>query len=184
MKVKKYFLAGIAAAVLCGAPDLLAQVFFHTYPKGANIETGIGNEDESYPDLTLVQAKSPADAVRGSWGGNMSKASMGSNVYLDELFIDIPAQGPLTANVKMNMTLKRGSTDIPIVVVATYNNGQALADGMRWAKVPWHRTVPSTGQKDDIEGNQLVLRADPSGGLKGVFEGDDGFTFTVASRKR
>jgi hypothetical protein len=181
--MKMCLLATVAAAVVFGAPDLRAQTLSPVHPDGVPAEAFAGNADVPHPGVTLVATKSAADAVRGSWGGNMSRANLGSDVYLDEMFIDIAAIGPLAARVTMNTTLMRGTKSIKVVITATYNKGKALADGARWEKVNWQRRVPSSGQNDTIEGNPLVLRADASGKLKGVFEGSDGFSFTLAKKR-
>ena len=40
----------------------------------------------------------------------------------------------------------------------------------------------STGQKDDLDGNPLVLKLKPDGGLQGLFEGPDGMPFGLLRR--
>lgn len=132
-------------------------------------------------DAIGLTGSAALDALPGSWGGGMSKANLGGNVALDEMFIDVVGGG-WHASVRMNMTLAKDGREIPIVVVAEYDRGHVDGDSVHWEKVPWHRTVPSTGQKDDIEGNPLLLTVKPDGGLSGKFEGSDGFTFTLVRR--
>lgn len=118
----------------------------------------------------------------GSWGGGMGGADIGSGVKLDEMYVDVAHDGGgWTATTKMVTTVPAlGGTRVVIDVVQ--RNGRVEGDSVRFEKTPWQRTVPATGQKDQIEGNPLVLKLTTDGRLSGVFEGSDGMPFTLLRR--
>lgn len=126
---------------------------------------------------------SPLDAIVGAWGGNMGAHDIGSGVLLDEMYVDARkgADGRFTAVVQMKLRLTQ-KDGLKVEIDATYPDGRVDGDAVRFAKQPWHRTVPSTGQKDDLDGNPLVLKLKPDGGLQGLFEGPDGMPFGLLRR--
>lgn len=126
---------------------------------------------------------SPLDAVAGAWGGNMGAHDIGSGVLLDEMYVDAAkgADGRWTAVVKMKLRLTQ-KDGLKVEIDATYPGGRVEGDAIKFTKQPWHRTVPSTGQKDDLDGNPLVLKLKPDGGLQGLFEGPDGMPFGLLRR--
>src|SRR5206468_898893 len=102
-----------------------------------------------------------------------------------EMYVDAARarDGTWTLKMKMSLTVPAdGGTKV--VVDADYAGGRVDGDALRFEKVPWHRTVPSSGQKDDVDGNPLVLRLSPEGAMKGTFEGDEAFSFTLARRAK
>ncbi|MFO0931355.1 MAG: hypothetical protein U1E39_01450 [Planctomycetota bacterium] len=123
------------------------------------------------------------DALAGAWGGDMGGHDIGSGVLLDEMYVDASkgADGRFTAVVKMKLRLTQ-QNGLKVEVDATYPDGRIDGDGIRFAKQPWHRSVPSTGKKDDLDGNPLVLKLKPDGGLQGLFEGPDGMPFGLLRR--
>ncbi len=121
------------------------------------------------------------EKMRGSWGGEMGNIDVGDGVLLNDMQIEVQ-RGSLRAIVTMNLTASK-LKNIRIVINADYLNGRIDRESARFDKVPWRRTVPSTGQRDNIEGNPLVLRI-VDGKLNGVFEGDDGMKFTLAKLTR
>jgi len=158
-------------------------------PKEGHIEARVGNDEEGYSEFTLAPkpkdaagASPTADAVRGSWGGAMSKAKLSDTLSITTMLVDVSAEGPWLAAVTMNFTVHLESGDVPVVVKADYVDGKVDGASVRWEKVVWHRTVTATGQKTELDGNPLVLQVTPDGGLDGKFEGDDGFPFTLARR--
>ncbi len=121
-------------------------------------------------------------AVAGSWGGSMGAHDIGQGTLLDEMYVDAaPGDGGFTADVKMKVRLSQ-KDHLAVEIDVACTGGQVDGDVLRFAKVPWRRTVPSTGQKDEIEGNPLTLQVLPDGRLKGVFEGADGLPFTLLRR--
>jgi hypothetical protein len=138
---------------------------------------------EDAPETPAAPEASPLDAVAGSWGGNMSGADIGSGVRLDEMYVDAAAaaDGTWTAKVVMKMRVT-SKGNLAITVDANYAGGRIADGAVRFAKVPWHRTVPSTGKRDDLDGNPLVLKIKPDGGLDGLFEGSDGMPFGLLRR--
>jgi hypothetical protein len=126
---------------------------------------------------------SPLDPLAGSWGGEMGAHDIGSGVLLDEMYVDASkgADGRWTAVVKMKLRLSQ-QNGLKVEIDATYPGGRVDGDGLRFAKQPWHRSVPSTGKKDDLDGNPLVLKLKPDGGLQGLFEGPDGMPFGLLRR--
>jgi hypothetical protein len=104
-------------------------------------------------------------------------------VILDEMYVSVPTDGPYAADLRMECTVLKDGQKIPVTVIANYRDGKPSGDGVKFAIVPWHRTVPASGQKDDLEGNALVLHVTAEGKLAGQFEGDDGWPFTLLRRE-
>ena len=169
------------------APVVLAPATLVVKRAGDAVDVNLGNEAEGTATLRLVASGvvtevQPPGAIRGEWGGEMPHAKLSENVILDELYVTVPAEGPFAADVRMECTVMKSGQKIPVTIVANYRDGSAKGDEVHFAIVPWHRTVPSTGQKDDIQGNPLVLRVTSEGRLAGVFEGDDGWPFTLVRK--
>ena len=172
-----------------GAPVTLTRAFLRATPKEGHLEARVGNDEEGYSDFTLVPkpraadgASPTADAVRGAWGGVMSKTELSKTLSLTAMLVDVASEGPWVAAVTMNFTVHLESGDVPVVVKADYVGGKVDGSSVRWEKVAWHRTVTPTGQKTELDGNPLVLKVKADGGLDGTFEGDDGWPFTLARR--
>jgi hypothetical protein len=69
-------------------------------------------------------------------------------------------------------------------VDVVHAGGRVDGGAIRFAPVPWHRTVPATGQKDELPGNPLELTLAEDGRLHGVFGGEDGMSFTLSRREK
>jgi hypothetical protein len=167
-----------------GEPVQLDPASLLVTPKEDRIEVRVGNEAEGYTDLTLERnpdAGDPADVqrIRGEWYRDMSSRELSEKVFLDEMALTVPTEGAWTAKVRMECTVVVGEKKVPVTVVADYADGQVDGGRVRFAIVPWHRTVPSTGQKNDLVGNPLVLELTAGGELSGTFEGSDGWSFTL-----
>ena len=134
------------------------------------------------PGLEPAPSASATAGVRGEWGGDMSKAKLSDKVQLDEMFVSVPAGGDWKASIRLNCTVHTDGGDLRVVILGNYADGAAEGASVRWAKVPWHRTVIATLKKDDINGNPLRLSLTPDGRLSGEFEGSDGFTFTLGRK--
>jgi len=109
----------------------------------------------------------------------MGHRELSTGIILEELYVEVPRTGPWSAAVRMEFTVVKATGRIPVTIHVPYTNGRRDGERVRFDKVPWSRTVPSTGQKDELDGNPLVLRITPEGKLAGVFEGDDGWPFEV-----
>jgi hypothetical protein len=122
----------------------------------------------------------------GTFGGEIGgNKDVGSGVKLDFMTVDVTRAAGDTweAAVFMKMTIPAGiGTTVHIHV--RHPGGRVAGDAIRFAEVPWQRAVPSTGQKDEIKGNPLVLKMAPDGRLDGKFEGDDGMPFTLTRAKK
>jgi hypothetical protein len=140
--------------------------------------------DAPAPGPTPPAQPSGIEKLAGSWGGPMGGKDIGSGTLLDEMYVDASrgADGAWSATVKMKCTVPAGG-GTKVVVDAVYGSGRVDGATVVFDKVPWHRTVPSSGQKDDLDGNPLVLSLTAEGALQGVFGGDDGLSFTLARRK-
>ncbi len=134
-------------------------------------------------DEPSSQPQSPLASLAGSWGGPMGGVDLGGGVKLDEMYVEVGTgeDGAFTATVNMHCTVPAGG-GTKVVIDVRPPAGGIEGDAVRFAKVPWNRTVPATGQKDQIVGNPLVLRLAADGRLAGAFEGSDGFTFTLSRR--
>jgi len=170
-----------------GAPERLDPASLQVTEKDGHVEARVGNDKEGYTDFTLVRKADgdrlpDAGLVRGEWGGEMPHEKLSEKVILDEMYVNLPAEGPWEATVRMECTVLVGAQKVPVTVIASYRDGHVTGNEVRFAIVPWHRTVPSTGQKNDLVGNPLVLRVTDDGKLAGQFEGDDGWPFTLVRR--
>lgn len=124
----------------------------------------------------------PPSAIVGEWGGTMGAADIGDNVKLDEMYVDARRDGAgYSASVTMKVRLGNVN-DLPVVIEVTYRGGREDRGVVRFAKVPWNRRVPSTGKRDQIEGNPLTLSVQADGRLAGKFEGPQGMPFTLLRR--
>ncbi len=144
-----------------------------------------GDDGFSATLAAKVEEPVPAghDRLVGSWGGDMGGADVGAGVKLDEMRMDVThgADGAWTAVVKMHLTVPAGG-GMKVVIDVRHTGGRLDGDGIRFDKVPWHRTVLQTGQKDDIEGNPLRIAIAPDGRLRGVYEGADGMAVNLSRR--
>lgn len=184
VKLKRTVVATGAESEIDGNPLIL------TLPGDGRIEALL--EGEGGFTVTLAPKKEEAEpaaepdplaGLLGAWGGNMGGADIGSGVKLDEMYMDVARaeDGTWKATVKMLVTVPAGG-GMKVVIDVEHTGGRADQNALRFDKVPWNRTVPQTGQKDQIEGNPLVINLGPDGKLKGTYEGADGMTFTLARR--
>lgn len=146
--------------------------------KGGFTATLAAREDEASPTMPSLP-----ESFAGSWGGDMKKSDVGAGVTLDRMFVDLSRApgGAWTAKIRMYLTAPMGG-GTPVVIDVAPPPGRFDGETLQFEKSPWHRTIPSTGQKDDLEGNRIVFRIAPDGRLKGIFEGDDGMRFTLGRR--
>ena len=128
----------------------------------------------------FLSGPAAAEGIRGSWGGKVKNVDLGGGVALEEMNVDVSAN-PWRAKTLMKTRLVNKS-NIQVLIAVDQRNGTAGDSEVRFAKVPWVRTVPATGQKDQIEGNTLVLRMLENRRLFFQFEGSDGFTIRLERR--
>jgi hypothetical protein len=94
------------------------------------------------------------------------------------MYVTVSRGSSYTAEVRMLCTVHRDGRDIPVTIDVSYRNGDLLDGAVQFPLTPWRRTVPATGQKDELVGNPLRLR--PAGGrLRVLFGGSDGFAIAL-----